>query len=212
MNDPTDEYLDELMGGVDDAPASAVDEAQGVIRLDPPVHDVERLELKEPSVFQVLEAARVMGYRPTVESIYDSQIELVAKVAGCSTELLRKVPTRKLDRAVSFITAFEANARRRPDQLIDGLDLSPSCEISFKEPIKGGGRSFTLMTLREPRVEERRRYKAGESLGSPEAIFRAEIRLVEDVSEWTRAAVLRMPISQFAKAADYLTGFFIDGQ
>lgn len=64
------------------------------------------------------------------------------------------------------------------------------------------------MKLREPSVAERRRFKAGEGSGTIEAALRAEMSLVEEISEWHRAALLRLPISKFAEAADYVTGFY----
>ncbi|NHN83668.1 phage tail assembly protein [Acetobacter musti] len=214
MNEPTDAEILRVTGFQEDDGSDERRKDTAKIILKNPVNGYEEITLKEPTVYQTLEAARVVGARPTLETVYSSQIELVAKVSGCSTDCILKLPSRQLDHAVAWVTRFEEESRRDPMRPVDeiALDLSPEYEMTFHPSLKGGGRDFSRMTLREPRVEERLRYKQGEAAGSPEAVLRAEIRLVVDVSEWHQAAVLRMPISKFARAADYLTGFFLAGQ
>ncbi|MBN3866454.1 phage tail assembly protein [Gluconobacter kondonii] len=195
----------------------SAEEDNGVVLLDAPVlhqgKEYERLNLSEPSLYDVLGAAQVIGKRPSLQSIYDSQIVLVAKAAGLPQVVIQKLPSRALDRAVEYVTAFERGARREmndPD-LQEGLDLRPEKVLIFRKPISGGGKEFSEMRLREPSVAERRRFKSGEGAGTIEAALRAEMALVEEISEWHRAALLRLPISKFAEAADYVTGFFIPG-
>lgn len=208
----------DLMVVLDSSPNSCeiVREKSGemLIRLDPPINGETHLTLKEPTVYQVKQAADVIGQRASSESVYDSQISLVSLVAGCSSELVNQMPTRKLDEAVAYVCSFEDNARRDmmdPDAL-DKVDLSPEKIIVFPRPIEGGGRSFSEMKLREPEVKDRRRFKAAEAGGTMSSIMRGEIQLVQDVSGWHPAAIMRMPISKFAEASDYLTGFFLGGQ
>ncbi|MBV0888139.1 phage tail assembly protein [Komagataeibacter oboediens] len=184
-----------------------------VIDLDPPL-DVrkagtfEELRLREPSVYQILCAAQAIGRQLTPETVYNSQIGLVARITGVPERAIIELPTTVLDRAIVFVTGFEEEARRKPDEM---PDTAPSFSLIFPEPIEATGRTFSDMTLREPTVRERRIMKGAEAKGTPEAFLQAEIALVEAVSEWPKAAVLKMPISKFAQAADYLTGFFLSG-
>ncbi|MBF0892204.1 phage tail assembly protein [Gluconobacter sp. LMG 1744] len=203
------------LGGLEDI--GGHEEDNGVVILDASIlhqgKEYDRLNLCEPSLYDVLGAAQVIGKRPSLQSIYDSQIALVAKAAGVPQMVIQKLPSRALDRAVEYVTAFERGARREihdPD-LQDGLDLRPEKVLIFRESIPGGGKEFSEMRLREPSVAERRRFKSGEGAGTIEAALRAEMALVEEISEWHRAALLRLPISKFAEAADYVTGFFIPG-
>ena len=193
------------------------EEDNSVVVLDTPIlhqgKEYDRLNLCEPSLYDVLGAAQVIGKRPSLQSIYDSQIVLVAKAAGVPQVVIQKLPSRALDRAVEYVTAFERGARREmndPD-LQGSLDLRPEKVLIFRDAISGGGKEFSEMRLREPSVAERRRFKSGEGAGTIEAALRAEMALVEEISEWHRAALLRLPISKFAEAADYVTGFFIPG-
>lgn len=184
-----------------------------VIDLNPPLEvkktgTFEELRLHEPNVYHVLCAAQAMGRQITPETVYNSQIGLVARISGVPERAIIELPSTILDRAVVFVTGFEEDARRKPDE---EPDTSPSFSLIFPDPIEATGRTFSDMTLREPTVRERRVMKAAEARGTPEAFLQAEISIVEAVSGWPKAAVLKMPISQFAKAADYLTGFFISG-
>ncbi|MFT8785461.1 phage tail assembly protein [Gluconobacter oxydans] len=193
------------------------EEDHSIILLDVPIQhqgkEYARLTLSEPTLYDVLGAAQVIGKRPSLQSVYDSQIVLVAKAAGVPQVVIQKLPSRVLDRAVEYVTAFERGARREMNdpEMMDALDLRPEKIMIFREAIQGGGKEFSEMKLREPSVAERRRFKAGEGSGTIEAALRAEMSLVEEISEWHRAALLRLPISKFAEAADYVTGFFIPG-
>ncbi|WP_395371694.1 phage tail assembly protein [Komagataeibacter diospyri] len=213
-NQPSDE---EVLAIVIPAGGEVEQEDDGgntlVIDLNPPLEvkkagTFEELRLHEPNVYQILCAAQVMGRQMTPESVYNSQIGLIARISGVPERAIIELATTILDRAVVFVTGFEEDARRKPDE---EPDTSPSFSLIFPDPIEATGRTFSDMTLREPTVRERRIMKAAEARGTPEAFLQAEIALVEAVSEWPKAAVLKMPISQFAKAADYLTGFFMSG-
>lgn len=208
----------DLMGVLDSHPDTCefLPEKSGemILNLDPPINGESRLTLKEPTVYQVKQAADVIGQRATSESVYDSQIILVSLVAACSTDMVNQLPTRKLDEAVAYVCSFEDDARRNmmDPEAFDKIDLSSEKIIVFPKPIEGGGRSFSEMKLHEPEVKDRRRFKAAEAGGSMSSIMRGEIQLVQDVSGWHPAAIMRMPISKFAEASDYLTGFFLGGQ
>ncbi|GBQ33820.1 phage tail assembly protein [Acetobacter fabarum] len=169
----------------------------------------KELRLREPTVFHCLQSAKVIGKKPSIESIYDSQIDLICRLAVWPKLAVDQLPTRILDKAVAYATAFEENVRRKPDE-------EPECPESlillFSPPIEAVNQSFSEMTLREPVVSERRKYKATESHGSFADFLQAEINLVSAISHWPMAAVLKMPISKFATAADYLTGFFMTGR
>ncbi|MCP1243237.1 phage tail assembly protein [Acetobacter lambici] len=168
----------------------------------------KELRLREPTVFHSLSAARVIGKKPSIESIYDSQIDLVCRLSGWPKMATGQLPTRILDKAVAYASAFEENARRKQDEEPECLE---SLILLFTPPIEAVNQSFSEMVLREPVVSERRKYKATESRGSFADFLQAEIDLVSAISGWPMAAVLKMPISKFAKGADYLTGFFMTG-
>ncbi|PYD63977.1 phage tail assembly protein [Gluconacetobacter entanii] len=212
---PSDEeVLAVMVTTEDDAEPEDDDGRTLIIDLDPPLEvpksgRFEELFLHEPSVFQVLCAAKAMGRTLTPESVYNSQIGLVARVSGVPERAVIELRSTVLDRAVGFVTGFEEENRRKPD---DEPDTSPSLTLLFPDPIEATNLTFVDMTLREPTVRERRIMKAAEAKGTPEAFLQAEISLVEAVSEWPKAAILKMPISKFAQAADYLTGFFCSGQ
>ncbi|MFT8634751.1 phage tail assembly protein [Novacetimonas hansenii] len=210
---PSDEEVLAIMVPVGDTGPEDDDGRTLVIDLDPPL-DVpksgrfEELRLHEPNVFQVLCAAQAMGQRATSESVYNAQAGLVARISGMPERAVIELPTTILDRAVAFLSDFEGDNRRKPDE---GPETPPSYTLIFPDPIEAAGRTFSEMVLREPVVRERRIMKAAQARGTPEAFLQAEIALVESVSEWPKAAVLKMPISKFARASDYLTGFFIAG-
>lgn len=168
----------------------------------------KELRMREPTVFHSLQAAKVIGKKPSIESIYDSQIDLVCRISGWPKVAVDQLPTRILDKAVAYASAFEENARRKPDE---DAECPESLILLFSPPIEAVNQTFSEMTLREPVVSERRKYKATESRGSFADFLQAEIDLVSAISGWPMAAVLKMPISKFAKAADYLTGFFMTG-
>ncbi|WP_338331311.1 phage tail assembly protein [Acetobacter sp. LMG 32666] len=168
----------------------------------------KELHLREPTVFHCLQSAKVIGKNPSIESIYDSQIDLTCRLSGWPKVAVDQLPTRILDKAVAYASAFEENARRKQNEKPECLE---SLILLFTPPIEAVNQSFSEMILREPVVSERRKYKATESRGSFADFLQAEIDLVSAVSGWPMAAVLKMPISKFAKGADYLTGFFMTG-
>ncbi|WP_308721019.1 phage tail assembly protein [Komagataeibacter xylinus] len=211
---PTDE---EVLAAITPASTEPDGEDDGekvlVIDLDPPLTvkkagTFTELSLHEPNVYQTLCAAQAMGRQMTPESVYNSQIGLVARISGMPEIAVIELPSTVLDRAVEFLTDFEERNRRKPDEL---PDTSPSLTLIFEDPIEATGRTFSDMELREPTVRERRIMKAAEAKGTPAAFLEAEIAMLEAVSEWPKAAVLKMPISKFAQGADYLTGFFYSG-
>ena len=203
----------EVMGAV----AEQVDTEQvedGVFYPDLPITtkdgaEWKELRLREPTVFHCLQSAKVIGKKPSIESIYDSQIDLICRLAVWPKLAVDQLPTRILDKAVAYASAFEENARRKPDE---EPECPESLTLLFSPPIEAVNQAFSEMNLREPVVSERRKYKATESRGSFADFLQAEIDLVSAISHWPMAAVLKMPISKFATAADYLTGFFMTGR
>lgn len=183
-----------------------------LIVLDDPVEwkreRFTELKLRQPVVAQVLFATRVMGKRATEVTVRDAQLDLVARVSGWPAGAIGLLPTTVQDRAILFVTDFEENARRPMD---DEPDRSPELRLRLSPPVEAVGLSHSEMVLREPIGVQRRRYDVTRERGTPEVAMQAEINLVAEVSEWPMAAVLKTPISQFARAADYLTGFFIRG-
>ncbi|GAB6854166.1 phage tail assembly protein [Asaia astilbis] len=211
MNTPTDA---EVMAALADAAQEneTSDEGRLVLTFEPAIsvkgNEYSRLELSEPCVFHVLEASKKIGNRPTQETVYDSQIDLVARVSGWPLTALHALPSRKLDEAIIFVTDFEEKARRQPDE-------APSYDdervLFAKREIEAVNSLWRDMTLREPSVAERRVFKVAQGKGNVTAYMRGEMQLVSSISKWPDAAILKMPISLFARAADYCTGFFIPG-
>lgn len=209
---PTDAEVMAVMAAPQDDMGGSTDD-DSLIVLDEPIvlkggQEFTALQLGEPNVYHLLSAAQVIGKRPSTESVYDSQMQLVKLVSGWPLQAVQDLPSSALDRAVAYVTGFQ-DAARRPEGAAP--DLSPSMTLIFEDGIEAVGRTFSTMSLREPKVKERRTAKAFEARGTAEGFLRAEISLVENVSAWPQAAVLKMPISKFAQAADYLTGFFMSG-
>lgn len=206
-----DKLEEELFGGK--SSETEGDEQDGVFVTAPirtkDDRELTTLSCREPSVGECLLATRTIGKRPTLETVYASEIALLCRVTGWPQTAVDQLPTRTLDAAVAYISHFEEEARRKPDEEPDCQD---TFHLSLIPPIFAVNRDWQDMDLREPTVAERRRFKAQEQRGSMADFLEAEINLLTDVSGWQRAAVLKMPISQFAKASDYLTGFFIAGQ
>lgn len=211
MNQITDaEVMGALASEVPDDVAP--DKGRLMITLDEPIKvkagEYARLELFEPCVFHVLEASKKIGPRPDQETVYESQIDLVARVSGWPLTALYALPSRKLDEAIVFVTDFEESARRQPDE-------QPSHEerlvIVADREIEAVKSLWREMILREPNVAERRAFKSAQAKGNVTAFMRGEIQLVSSISGWPDAAILKMPISMFARAADYCAGFFIPG-
>lgn len=196
------------------APEDTTEKEPGVFTLENAIPGKDgqtytELRLREPVVFHILQAAKVIGKRPSLESVYDSQIDMVCRISGWPKVVIDQLPSRVLDQAISYLTSFEEEARR-------GEDEEPECPdsftLTFTPTIDAVNQSFAEMSLQEPVVAQRRSYKATESKGNFADFIQAQINLVVAVSGWPLAAVLKMPISKFAKASDYLTGFFISGR
>ncbi len=216
FDEPSEEEILAQRSGADTGGEATSDDS--LIVLDSPIQykggEYQEIRLSEPNVWKVLKAAQVVGARLTDQSMYDSQINLVAAVAGVPEGVIGELPEMEFNWAIEYVTGFEANARRglTDPNVQRSLDLRPEKFISFNPPIEGkGGNSWGEMVLRPPRVTERRKFKGRVAPGTVESILQAEMGMVEDVSGWDYVAITRMPISKFAEAADYLTGFSMAG-
>ncbi|OUJ03200.1 phage tail assembly protein [Acetobacter cibinongensis] len=204
---------EEVLSAVSElAPAEEV--KPGTFTLDAPItlkggEQFDTLTLSEPTVYHQLMAARIIGKTPTLESIYNSQIDTVRRLSGWPQLAIDQLPSNILDDAVDYTSSFDETARRKPEEV---PECPPSLLVSLPTPIEATGKQYSTLELRPPMVGERRAFKVLEGRGTFEGMLLAEIDLVEKVSGWPKAAVLKMPISIFARAADYLTGFFIRGQ
>ncbi|GBQ23147.1 hypothetical protein AA12717_1407 [Gluconacetobacter sacchari DSM 12717] len=166
------------------------------------------LRLREPVVAQVLFSTRAMGKRPTEVTVRDAQLDLVERVSGWPSGAVGMLQVSVQDRCIMYLTDFEEEARRPVDA---EPERTPEMRLLLTVAVEATGKSHSEMVLREPVGTERRRYDVARERATPEALLQAEVNLVADVSGWPLAAVLKMPISDFARAADYLTGFFIRG-
>lgn len=217
MNNPDQMSDEELLMAVSSTGEGENKEAgDSLIILEVPLEEgkieYDRLQLREPSFYDIWTASQVIGKRPTLASVYDSQIKLVSRVTNIPERVIKRLPVRVLDRSVDYLTSFE-DARRSDVNLNEAdLDLRPEKVVLFETPISCSTQDYREMKLREPTVTERRRFKTVEGGGSVQDSLNAELHLLEDVSGWNRAALLRLPISKFIEAVEYLTGFFIAGQ
>lgn len=205
---------EDVLPAMSDPQEEVVEKHPGVFHLEKPItikggETFETLKLHEPAVFHALQATKVIGRKPTLESIYDSQISMVCQISKWPRLAVDQLPSHILDAATDFLGHFEEDARRNPDE---EPDLTPELTITFKPGIEAVNKTFNVMDLREPVVSERRAFKSFESRQTFEGLMSGEIDLVERISGWPKAAVLKMPISKFARAADYLTGFFMHGR
>ncbi|MBB2157198.1 phage tail assembly protein [Gluconacetobacter diazotrophicus] len=207
--DLSDEYVLGAMAAQEDEAAPG---DPGLVVLDEPIEwkgtRYTELRLREPVTGEVLFATKVMGKRATSVTVRDAQLDLVGRVSGWPAAAIMMLPVTVQDDAIVFVTDFEENARRPLDE---DPDRTPELRLLFSPPVEAVGRSHAEMLLREPRGDQRRRYDVTRERETPEATLQAEINLVADVADWQLAAVLKVPISKFARASDYLTGFFIRG-
>ena len=180
------------------------------IAVFPPVlhggREFASLDLREPRVSEVRASEELLGGVVNPASVLESEVRLAALVSGWPEEAIRELPASLLNQAADFLGGFEARAR--------GARLAePTLLIELDPPVVVQKGSFAELELREPRVSERRRAELHLTKGITVAASRAaEISLVTDVSAWPPAAVLKMPIGAFARAADYLAGFLERGR
>lgn len=175
------------------------------IAIEPPITlrgaQYDALELREPRVSEIKASEEAIGAMATPANVLEAEIRLAAMVSGWPDEAIRELPASVLNRAASFLASFEERGRGRAES-------GPVLVIELDAPVEVQKGAFHEMSLREPKVSERKRAEQYLSKGITAATSRAaEISLVTDVSEWPPAAVLKMPISAFAEAADYLAGF-----
>ncbi|MCQ8240518.1 phage tail assembly protein [Rhizosaccharibacter radicis] len=181
-----------------------------VLPIEPPIdHGGERwdqIELREPRVSEVKASEEVMGATATPAAVLDAEAKLVALVGGVPDEVIAKLPTSVLNAGADYLQSFEPFGRSHRDD-------DPALLLELDEPVEVQKGSFTEIPLREPRVGERRKAEQHLSRGITPAAYRAmEVALVTAVSELPPAAVLKLPISAFARSAEYLTGFFERGR
>ena len=186
--------------------------ARLTIAVQPPiVHEggtFESLELREPRVSEVQRAEEALTGAVTATSVLDSEIALVALVSGWPTEAVEELPAGILNRASEYLSRFEAG-----EEAIRALPEGATLEVELEEPVAVAKGSFYSMTAREPRVSERRR--ATIAIGArptPAAMRRAQISLLTEISGWPQAAVMKMPIGPFSRAAGFVERFLVAGR
>ena len=183
----------------EDEDDAAATDATLRLAIDPPVKlgagVFSELVLREPRVSEVQKAEAVLGGVATPESVLDSEVALVSLVSEPSwpIEALQDLPVRILDQATEFVTAFgEAREETAGETL----------EIELATPVEVAKGSFRTLTLREPKVSERKRASQHLSKGVTTASMRRfEITLVGEITGWPQPALLKLPISTFVRAA-----------
>lgn len=180
------------------------------IPIEPPIvvkgQPYASLELREPRVSEVKTAEELMGSLATPASLLNSEAKLVALVAGWPDLAVDELRASLLNQAAAFLDGFEQRGRGLNEE-------GPTLLIELEEPVLVQKGPHREMSLREPKIAERRRAEQHLSKGVTASTSRAaEISLVTDISEWAPAAVLKMPISVFARAADFTCGFLERGR
>ena len=207
------EALDETEN---DAPPEAEDGADAtepttltISVLPPIVHDkvpYDALVLREPRVSEWRKSIEALPSRVTPAAFMESERRLLSIITTWPEGALEELPTSVLERAGRFLRGFEARGR-------DAVDLGPTLTLTFDPPVEVQRGSFDELNLREPKYGERlRSIRHFDRSDTPAANMAAELSLLNDISGWHPAAVLKMPIGQFARAASFLLSFFPGGR
>lgn len=184
-----------------------------IITLDYPIlvdkQEYSEIKLSEPIANDVITAFKTMGNKTSGEAYYDVQIALVSKVSGIPVKALEELPTRILDEAIEYIMTFQQNNE------VDCFE--DYWEIELDKPIQLSGLDgdvITSLLLKEPTVKQRKMAMRQMDQYSNQIIgsFELQVSLLTSVTGQKMATILKLPISQFFKAANYLMHFFPSGQ
>ncbi|CAI3945548.1 phage tail assembly protein [Commensalibacter papalotli (ex Botero et al. 2024)] len=172
-------------------------------------HEYKEINLSEPIANDVITAFKSMGNKNSGEAYYDVQIALIAKVSGIPVKALEELPTRILDEAIEYIMAFQKN---------NEVDCSEDrWEMELDKPISlsgADGDMIETLTLQEPTVKQRKMAMHQMDQYSNQVIggFEFQVSLLTSVTGQKMATILKLPISKFFKASNYLMHFFPSGQ
>lgn len=163
---------------------------------------VESITLVEPLGAQVLDAEKARIGDPGEHSERVRDTVLIAKVAGITEDLVRRIPASQFREAAKFLNGFvETPARGEPN-------LTPEFVVELDKRIEMNGRIVTALELREPRsgeVEAAQR-KLGSSYTTA-SIRECQFHLVCLITEHPRFIIDRVPIGKLNQASRYLLGF-----
>lgn len=166
----------------------------------------DKMDLSEPNVFQMIEASKVISQTPTDTDIRAYQLAMIQRVTGWPAKAIGQLPVSQEKQACAFMAQFENDNRRTVDEVSDQQD---ELVLTMPDTIEAGNTEWRVMTLHEPVGRQRNLYdRRASRTPTITKIYQAEVALVADVSGWKEAAVLKMPVSLFSQAADYLIGFF----
>lgn len=178
--------------------------------------EISIITLREPTLYEVITAAKKVRTFPNISSVevLEAELELVRQVSGLSDALFSKLPASVVRQARDYVVRFEEDAREQMAEQLEGWgdNLPAERTLSFSPSVPGGNQSWDSMTLRSPTVGQMRPAKALLKKPSLEALFRSDELLITSVSGWSKAAVLRLPVSRYVEAAGYLNAFFPDGR
>lgn len=178
--------------------------------------EIASITLKEPTLYEVITAAKKVKSFPNISpvEVLEAELELVRQVSGLSDAVFSRLPASVVRQARDYVVRFEEEARERMAEQIEGWgdDLPTERTLAFRPSIPGGSQNWDSMSLRSPTVGQMRPSKALLKKPSLEALFRSDELLITAVSGWPKAAVLRLPISRYVEAAGYLNAFFPDGR
>ncbi|MXV35648.1 hypothetical protein GS535_03630 [Saccharibacter sp. EH611] len=169
---------------------------------------ITELKLREPTLYETIIASRKVVSFPNIVrvEVMEAEIEIVRQVTGLSDAFFSQIPSGIIKKARDFVVGFEERARDNLSQ--EEHDLPCEKTLTFSPAIHGGGKEWDVMTLRAPTIGEIKSARMILKKASLEKIHRSNEMLITAVSGWPKAAVLRLPISNFVEASGYLNGFF----
>lgn len=217
MSQSSDEELMSQLAGSTEEEESAEPDL-GRFKLRTPIEikgrEIDSVRVTEPNVSHILSVRQAIGKKPTLASVTYSQFVLLSKAADLSIEVVKELPTSIIDRAVSYAADFEDKAWAAAGEWVArGIDSMPLEKvITVKKPLSGGGKDFSEMRLSEATGSIKLDFESRLDGASDESLFRAQIHLLQVVSGWHPAAVMRLPISKFVEGVGYISAFFSDGQ
>ncbi|CAI3953455.1 unnamed protein product [Commensalibacter communis] len=160
------------------------------------------IHLREPIVNEVITSFKDMN--GSIASSYDAQIKLVSIACEIPIDVLEEMPTRILDEAIEYVSAF---------QNVDDGVKTDQWDMELDSPLQLSGADgdvITTLSLKEPTVKQRKQaMKAFDQYGQGiVGGLEFQVSLLTQVTGEKLPTILKLPISQFTKATVYLMRFF----
>lgn len=165
------------------------------------------LNLWEPIVNELIVSYKNAGEKGTTVCAYDAQILLVSSISGIPINALEAFPTRILDEAIEYLTTFQT---QNDDEIRDD-----QWEMPLTSPLQlSDGSQISSLDLKEPTVKQRKEAMKKIDAHGQGIVGGLEFQasLLTQVTEQKLPTILKLPISDFTKATNYLMRFFPDIQ